>query len=85
MHFHFSEHKLLYATLRELRLQTEKFIVGKGPSKDTTVYVRGEHLRHQDLGGDKTPYKLHPDERKPVKQLQWYMIYSVYSKFYIKK
>ncbi|VDI40136.1 Hypothetical predicted protein [Mytilus galloprovincialis] len=67
------KHKLLYATLRELGLQTEKFIVGKGPSKDTTVYVRGEHLRHQDLGGDKTPYKLHPNERKPVKQLQWEM------------
>ncbi|CAC5407339.1 unnamed protein product [Mytilus coruscus] len=66
-------HTLLHDTIRELGLQVEKFELGMGPSKDTTVSVRGKHLRHQDLGGIKTPYGLHPNERKPVNQLKWEM------------
>ncbi|XP_076086851.1 achacin-like [Mytilus galloprovincialis] len=66
-------HKLLHDTIRKLGLRVEKFELGIGPSNDTIVAVRGTHLRHQDLGGFKTPYILHSNERKPVDQLKWEM------------
>lgn len=70
----FSAHTLLHDTIRKLGLRVEKFELGIGPSNDTIVAVRGTHLRHQDLGGFKTPYILHSNERKPVDQLKWYVI-----------
>ncbi|XP_063418379.1 aplysianin-A-like [Mytilus trossulus] len=73
MRFFATPHKLLYDTIRELGLPVQKFVLGSGASADTTVHVRGAHLRYKDLGDTSTPYKLLPNEQKPVSQLQWEM------------
>ncbi|XP_071145582.1 aplysianin-A-like [Mytilus edulis] len=73
MRFTASSHKLLSDTIRELGLPVQKFVLGGGASADTTVHVRGTHLRYKDLGGTSTPYNLLPNEQKPVSQLKWEM------------
>ncbi|CAC5422906.1 unnamed protein product [Mytilus coruscus] len=62
-------HALLHETIQQLGLRIKRFDLGSGPSPDTTVNVRGVHLRFDELGGNKTPYRLLPNERKPVNQL----------------
>ncbi|CAC5376877.1 unnamed protein product [Mytilus coruscus] len=50
MRFTAKSKKLLYGTIRELGLPIQKFVLGAGASGDTTVHVRGVHLRYKDLG-----------------------------------
>ncbi|CAG2257558.1 unnamed protein product [Mytilus edulis] len=66
-------HALLHDTIQQLGLPVKRFDLGSGPSPDTTVYVRGVHLRFDELGGNKTPYRLRPNEKKTVSQLTWYI------------
>ncbi|XP_063438700.1 L-amino-acid oxidase-like [Mytilus trossulus] len=64
-------HVLLHDTIIQLGLPIKRFGLGCGPSPDTTIYVRGVHLRFDELGGNKTPYRLPPNEKKTVSQLTW--------------
>ncbi|XP_052083730.1 aplysianin-A-like [Mytilus californianus] len=64
-------HALLHETIQQLGLPIKRFDLGSGPSPDTIVNVRGVHLRYDELGGNKTPYRLRPNERKPIDQLTW--------------
>ncbi|XP_063438702.1 aplysianin-A-like [Mytilus trossulus] len=71
MRYYRAEHALLHDTIQQLGLPIIRFELGSGPSPDTTVYVRGVHMRYDELGGYKTPYRLQPNERKPTNQLTW--------------
>ncbi|CAC5422902.1 unnamed protein product [Mytilus coruscus] len=71
MRYYRRSHALLHNTIQQLGLRIKRFDLGSGPSPDTTVHVRGVHLRYDELGGNKTPYRLLPNERKPVNQLLW--------------
>ncbi|CAG2257561.1 unnamed protein product [Mytilus edulis] len=82
MRYYREEHALLHDTIQQLGLPIIRFELGSGPSPDTTVYVRGVHLRYDELGGYKTPYRLQPNERKPTDQLTWYIyVQSLYYKY----
>lgn len=65
-----SAHRLLHQTIQQLGLPIVDFPLGSGKSPDTLIYLRGVHLRNDELGGYKTPYRLLPHERKPDDQLQ---------------
>ncbi|CAG2223696.1 IL4I1 [Mytilus edulis] len=54
MGFTATSHKLRYDTMRELGLSVQKFVLGVAASEDTTVHVRGVHLRYKDLWGTST-------------------------------
>ncbi|XP_052085266.1 L-amino-acid oxidase-like [Mytilus californianus] len=95
MRFHSRAHALLHQTIRQLGLPIKRFDLGSGPSPDTIVNVRGVHLRFEELGGNKTPYRLQPNERKPTNQLTWELfrnntdvlttnVPETYKKFYVK-
>ncbi|XP_076081370.1 L-amino-acid oxidase-like [Mytilus galloprovincialis] len=74
MRFYRDAHALLHETIQQLGLPIKRFDLGSGPSPDTTVNVRGVHLRYSELGGNKTPYRLQPNEQKTVSQLNWELI-----------
>lgn len=71
----FSEHKLLNDTILQLGLPITDFPLEDCIQKDTRRYVRGVHLREDELGMDrsKTPFNLSAEEFKPVDELRWYV------------
>lgn len=68
-----SAHRLLNKTINELGLTIVPFTQGYGASNHTSMYLRGVHMRYDQLGKSlQTPYHLNPNERVPYDQLRWY-------------
>ncbi|XP_052074078.1 aplysianin-A-like [Mytilus californianus] len=71
MRFYPEVHTLLNKTICDVGLKPEIFeLGGLAKSPNTLLYLRGNHLRFEEVGGPKTPYGLSPSQLKPPDQLK---------------
>ncbi|XP_046553013.1 aplysianin-A-like [Haliotis rubra] len=73
-----SEHTYLVNTARQLGLRIVDFPLNFGNPNETVYYLRGRHLRTEELGGPRTPYNLRPQERLKPLDLLW-RLYTTYT------
>ena len=59
-------------TVYELGLSVVDFEPGYGFDDKSIVYLRGVHLKNDEIDGDKPPYGLKPKEKyKTSQELAW--------------
>ncbi|CAG2242193.1 IL4I1 [Mytilus edulis] len=68
MRFHESSHQLLNKTARHLGLTVIDFPLGYGASDSTLMFLRGVHMRYNEVGS-KMPYNLKPEEKISYRQI----------------
>ena len=76
-------HKLINRTANDLGLSIIDFVGGNAFFGNHDIaYLRGVHMKPGEFTGDRSPYKLKPNEKnKSIPELGWYIIHLLRVQF----